>query len=214
MLGTQNLSLFLVSCILLNLTPGQDTMFILGRSIAQGRKAGLISAMGIMSGVLIHTSLTALGLSAILATSALAFSIVKFAGAGYLIWIGIDFLRSREHNDKVEDVEREQLGTLTIYRQGVLTNILNPKVSLFFLSFLPQFVDPQAEFIFSPFIVLGLIFFSTGSIWCTILVCGSTWLTDKVRNRTSVGGILKKLTGILFVGLGIKLAFSHAQQIH
>jgi len=211
MLGTQNLSLFLVSCILLNLTPGQDTMFILGRSIAQGRKAGLISVMGIMSGVLIHTSLTALGLSAILATSAVAFSIVKFAGAGYLIWIGIDFLRSREHNDQVENVEEEQLGTLTIYRQGVLTNVLNPKVSLFFLSFLPQFVDPQAEFIFTPFVVLGLIFFTTGSIWCTVLVFGSTWLTDKVQNRASVGGILKKLTGTLFVVLGVKLAFSHAQ---
>jgi threonine/homoserine/homoserine lactone efflux protein len=211
MLGTQNLSLFLVSCILLNLTPGQDTMFILGRSIAQGRKAGLISVMGIMSGVLIHTSLTALGLSAILATSAVAFSIVKFAGAGYLIWIGIDFLRSREHNDKVENVEKEQLGTLTIYRQGVLTNVLNPKVSLFFLSFLPQFVDPQAELIFTPFVVLGLIFFTTGSIWCTVLVFGSTWLTDKVQNRASVGGILKKLTGTLFVVLGVKLAFSHAR---
>ena len=172
MLGTQNLSMFLVSCILLNHTPGQDTMFILGRSIAQGRKAGLISAMGIMSGVLIHTSLTALGLSAILATSAVAFSIVKFAGAGYLIWIGIDFLRSREYNDKVENVEKEQLGTLTIYRQGVLTNVLNPKVSLFFLSFLPQFVDPRAGFIFTPFIVLGLIFFTTGSIWFTVLVFG------------------------------------------
>ena len=211
MLGTQNLSLFLVSCILLNLTPGQDTMYILGRSIAQGRKAGLISVMGIMSGVLIHTSLTALGLSAILATSAVAFSIVKFAGAGYLIWIGIDFLRSSEHNDKVENVEKEQLGTLTIYRQGVLTNVLNPKVSLFFLSFLPQFVDPRAEFIFTPFVVLGLIFFTTGSLWCTVLVFGSTWLTDKVQNRASVGGILKKLTGTLFVGLGVKLAFSHAR---
>ena len=211
MLGTQNLSLFLVSCILLNLTPGQDTMFILGRSIAQGRKAGLISVMGIMSGVLIHTSLTALGLSAILATSVLAFSIVKFAGAGYLIWIGIDFLRSREHNDKVENAEKEQLGTLTIYRQGVLTNVLNPKVSLFFLSFLPQFIDPQADFIFTPFVVLGLIFFTTGSIWCTVLVFGSTWVTDKVQNRASVGGILKKLTGTLFVVLGVKLAFSHAR---
>ena len=211
MFGVQNFSLFLVSCILLNLTPGQDTMFIIGRSMAQGRKAGIISVLGIMTGVLIHTSFAALGLSAILATSSLAFSIVKYAGAGYLIWIGVGFLRNGRHDDKLEAVESKRLSSWTIYRQGVLTNLLNPKVSLFFLSFLPQFVDPRAEFIFSPFIVLGLIFFTTGSIWCTVLVFGSTWLTDKVQNRTSVGGVLKKLTGTLFVGLGIKLAFSHAE---
>ncbi len=211
MFGIQNFSLFLVSCILLNLTPGQDTMFILGRGIAQGRKAGIISVLGIMSGVLIHTSFAALGLSAILATSSLAFSIVKYAGAGYLIWIGVGFLRNGRHDDKLEAVERKRLSSWTIYRQGVLTNLLNPKVSLFFLSFLPQFVDLQTEFVLIPFIVLGMTFFTTGSIWCMILVYGSAWLTDKFRNRTAMGGILKKLTGTLFVGLGIKLAFSHAQ---
>ncbi len=211
MFGIQNFSLFLVSCILLNLTPGQDTMFILGRGIAQGRKAGMISVLGIMSGVLIHTSFAALGLSAILATSSLAFSIVKYAGAGYLIWIGVGFLRNGRHDDKLEAVERKQLSSWTIYRQGVLTNLLNPKVSLFFLSFLPQFVDLQTEFVLIPFIVLGMTFFTTGSIWCMILVYGSAWLTDKFRNRTAMGGILKKLTGTLFVGLGIKLAFSHAE---
>ena len=211
MFGIQNFSLFLVSCILLNLTPGQDTMFILGRGIAQGRKAGMISVLGIMSGVLIHTSFAALGLSAILATSSLAFSIVKYAGAGYLIWIGVGFLRNGRHNDKLEAIERKRLSSWTIYRQGVLTNLLNPKVSLFFLSFLPQFVDPQTEFVLIPFIVLGMTFFTTGSIWCMVLVYGSAWLTDRFRNRTAMGGILKKLTGTLFVGLGIKLAFSHAE---
>ena len=211
MFGVQNFSLFLVSCILLNLTPGQDTMFILGRSIAQGRKAGIISVLGIMTGVLIHTSFAALGLSAILATSSLAFSIVKYAGAGYLIWIGVGFLRNGRHDDKLEAVESKRLSSWTIYRQGVLTNLLNPKVSLFFLSFLPQFVDLQTEFVLIPFIVLGMTFFTTGSIWCMVLVYGSAWLTDNFRNRTAMGGILKKLTGTLFVGLGIKLAFSHAE---
>ena len=211
MFGIQNFSLFLISCILLNLTPGQDTMFIIGRGIAQGRKAGIISVLGIMSGVLIHTSFAALGLSDILATSSLSFSIVKYAGAGYLIWIGVGFLRNGRHNDKLEAIERKRLSSWTIYRQGVLTNLLNPKVSLFFLSFLPQFVDPQTEFVLIPFIVLGMTFFTTGSIWCMVLVYGSAWLTDRFRNRTAMGGILKKLTGTLFVGLGIKLAFSHAE---
>lgn len=211
MFGIENFSLFLISCILLNLTPGQDTMYIVGRSVAQGRQAGILSAFGIMSGVLIHTLLAALGLSIILATSSLAFSIIKYAGAGYLIWIGIGFILNEGHNDKLEAAEGKQNKRWELYRQGVLTNLLNPKVALFFLSFLPQFVNQQAEVIFAPFMILGMVFFTTGSIWCMVLVYGSSWLTDKYRNRTSMGGILKKLTGTLFVGLGIKLALSQAE---
>jgi threonine/homoserine/homoserine lactone efflux protein len=211
MLGIQNFSLFLVSCVLLNLTPGQDTMYIIGRSVAQGRRAGVLSMLGIMSGVLVHTLLAALGLSVILATSSMAFSIVKYAGAGYLAWIGIGFLLNGKHSETPEPMEKKQHIPWKIYRQGVLTNLLNPKVALFFLSFLPQFVDPQAELIFTPFVVLGMVFFTTGSIWCMVLVYGSSWLTDKLRNKTSVGVLLKKLTGALFIGLGIRLAFSYAE---
>lgn len=210
MFGIQNFSLFLASCILLNITPGQDTMYILGQSIAQGRKAGIISVFGIMTGVLVHTLLAAFGLSVILATSSLAFSIVKYLGAGYLVWIGLGFLLKSGVGNHLEMVKTEQVRSWIIYRQGVLTNVLNPKVSLFFLSFLPQFVVPQTDFIFVPFLMLGTTFFTTGSIWCMILVCGSTWLKDKIRHRTAMGGITKKLTGALFVGLGVKLVFSSA----
>jgi threonine/homoserine/homoserine lactone efflux protein len=167
--------------------------------------------LGIMSGVLVHTLLAALGLSVILATSSMAFSIVKYAGAGYLAWIGIGFLLNGKHSETPEPMEKKQHIPWKIYRQGVLTNLLNPKVALFFLSFLPQFVDPQAELIFTPFVVLGMVFFTTGSIWCMVLVYGSSWLTDKLRNKTSVGVLLKKLTGALFIGLGIRLAFSYAE---
>ena len=210
MFGIQNFALFLVSCILLNITPGQDTMYILGRSIAQGRKAGIISVFGIMTGVLVHTLLAAFGLSVILATSSLAFSIVKYLGAGYLVWIGLGFLLKSKVGNHLEMVTTEQVRSWIIYRQGVLTNVLNPKVSLFFLSFLPQFVAPKTDFIFVPFLMLGATFFTTGSIWCMVLVFGSTWLKDKMRYRTAMGGITKKLTGALFVGLGVKLALSSA----
>jgi threonine/homoserine/homoserine lactone efflux protein len=186
-------------------------MYIVGRSVAQGRRAGILSVFGIMSGVLIHTLFAAFGLSVLLATSSLAFSLVKFIGAGYLIWLGIGFIRSGRHDEELGAVEKEPVRLWLIYRQGVLTNLLNPKVSLFFLSFLPQFVDPKTEFIFTPFIVLGMIFFTTGSIWCMVLVYGSSWLTDRFKNNTAIGGILKKLTGTLFIGLGIKMAFSHAK---
>ena len=159
MLGIQNLSLFVISCLLLNITPGQDTMYIVGRSIAQGRKAGVVSVFGIMSGVLMHTLLAALGLSVILATSSFAFSIVKYAGAGYLIWIGIGFIRNKAHDTQIGINGNLEINLWKTYRQGMLTNLLNPKVALFFLSFLPQFVSPNAEFVFGSFMALGMIFF-------------------------------------------------------
>ena len=206
--GIQNLHLFLVSCILLNLTPGQDTMYIVGRSMAQGRKAGIWSAFGVMSGVLVHTLLAALGLSAILATSALAFNIIKTIGAAYLIWIGIGFIRNGGHQTSGETMAKEDIHPFRVYCQGVMTNLLNPKVALFFLSFLPQFADPGAESVFGALMLLGLIFFTTGSIWCLVLATGSSWLTERFRSSASLGGLLKRLAGILLVGLGIRLAFA------
>ena len=212
MLGIHSLPLFVVSCILLNLTPGQDTMYIIGRSLAQGRKAGVLSVMGIMTGVLVHTLLAGFGLSAVLASSAIAFSVVKYAGAVYLIWIGIGYLRSPNRGaDTIEMGPLKGLQPGGIFRQGVLTNVLNPKVSLFFLSFLPQFVDPGTQLVFIPFLLLGMIFFTTGSIWCLVLVYGATWVTGRLRCWDSLGGIIKKATGALFVGLGIKLAISGVQ---
>jgi RhtB (resistance to homoserine/threonine) family protein len=209
MFGIHSLPLFIVSCIMLNLTPGQDTMYIIGRSLVQGRKAGVLSVMGIMTGVLVHTLLAAFGLSAVLASSAIAFSVVKYAGAAYLIWIGIGYLRSRNRvGASIEAGSFEELQPGGIFRQGVLTNVLNPKVSLFFLSFLPQFVDSGTQLVFIPFFLLGMIFFTTGSIWCLVLVYAATWMTGRLRYRDSLGRILKKTTGALFVGLGIKLAIS------
>ncbi len=208
MFGTHNLSLFVASCLLLNITPGQDTLFILGRSIAHGKKAGVISVAGIMSGILMHTLFAALGLSVILNTSAFAFNAIKYIGAAYLIWIGINMFRSERTEDSFQTIEKRALAPWGIYRQGLLTNLLNPKVSLFFLSFLPQFVDPSTEYTFIPFILLGLILFTTGTIWCLLLAYCASWLTLRFRNRGSLGGMLKKITGTLFIGLGIKLALA------
>ncbi|MBC2713596.1 MAG: LysE family translocator, partial [Desulfosarcina sp.] len=195
MFGIHDFPLFILSCILLNITPGQDTMYIIGRSVAQGKKAGVMSVLGIMTGVLVHTTLAALGLSVILATSSLAFSIIKYAGAVYLVWIGIGFFINRNGSSELPDAPKSALNPWKIFQQGVLTNVLNPKVALFFLSFLPQFVSPQTDLVFLPFLVLGLVFFTTGSLWCLFLVYGASWLTSRFRSRTSAGGVLKKLTG-------------------
>ena len=208
MLGIHDFPLFVLSCILLNITPGQDTMYILGRSVAQGRQAGVLSVLGIMTGVLVHTLLAALGLSAILATSPLVFSIIKYAGAVYLVWLGVGFIISRNERSALPDAPSAATNPWKIFHQGVLTNLLNPKVALFFLSFLPQFVSVGSELVFLPFMILGLVFFTTGSIWCLFLVYASAWLSARFRDRRSTGGVLRKLTGALFIGLGIRLALS------
>jgi threonine/homoserine/homoserine lactone efflux protein len=208
LLGIESFPLFLVSCILLNITPGQDTIYIVSRSVAQGKQAGIWSVAGIMTGVLVHTLLAALGLSTLLATSALAFSIVKFVGAGYLMWLGIEMLRGGGANQRPQPGQIRPLAPWVLYRQGVLTNVLNPKVALFFLSFLPQFVAPHSGHTVVPFLILGLVFFTTGSLWCLCLVLGAAWATKRLRRRTGAGVLMGKLTGALFVTLGLKLAFS------
>jgi threonine/homoserine/homoserine lactone efflux protein len=147
----------------------------------------------------------------ILATSSLAFSIIKYAGAVYLVWLGFGFIINRNDRSALPDAPSSAPNPWKIFQQGVLTNLLNPKVALFFLSFLPQFVSVNSDLVFLPFMVLGLVFFTTGSIWCLFLVYGSAWLSARFRGRRSTGGVLKKLTGALFIGLGIRLALSQAR---
>jgi threonine/homoserine/homoserine lactone efflux protein len=144
MFGIHDFSLFLAAGILLNLTPGPDTVYILGRSLAQGRGAGVASALGICVGSIFHTCAAALGLSAILATSALAFSAIKLLGSAYLVFLGVKMLLDRRKRLSSPSNFRWRT-TGAAFRQGVLTNILNPKVALFFLAFLPQFIDPTSN---------------------------------------------------------------------
>jgi threonine/homoserine/homoserine lactone efflux protein len=208
MAAIHDLELFVVSCLLLNITPGQDTLYILGRSIAQGRAAGFVSVAGIMTGVFIHTWLAAIGLSALLATSAMAFHLVKAAGAAYLIWLGCSFLRRSAGNKTPDPAVLSVENPWRIYRQGIVTNLLNPKVALFFLSFLPQFVDPGSGRAVVSFVVLGMVFFTTGTVWCLLLVYASSWMFKKIASRSAGVRGLRRLTGLLFVGLGIKLALT------
>ena len=142
-MGIVNYGQFVVSAILLNLVPGSDTVYVLTRAIVGGRKKGVISALGISTGILVHTLLAALGLSVILRESALAFNIMKIAGAGYLVFLGIKAVVSKK---PLFDSDPESLdeSPLKVYRQGVLTNVLNPKAALFFLALLPQFVSQSA----------------------------------------------------------------------
>jgi threonine/homoserine/homoserine lactone efflux protein len=207
MFGTQNYSLFLLSGILLNLTPGQDTLYIVGRSMAQGRQAGLLSVLGICSGAVIHTLAAAFGLSAVLAASASAFMAVKFAGAAYLVYLGVRMWRERMQSSGYP-AGFDRAGSWAIYRAGFLTNLLNPKVALFYLAFLPQFIDPATQSKVVAFLFLGASFLATGTIWCVLLALGAATIGARLRNSTSIGAILRRATGAVFVGLGIRLAAS------
>lgn len=198
-----NYGLFVISGIILNLTPGADTMYILGTSMAKGRKAGILSALGISTGCLFHTTLAALGLSIILAKSALAFNIVKFLGAGYLVFLGIRSILSKS-SSLTEQKDGNESG-LKIYLQGVMTNVLNPKVALFFLAYIPQFINPGNSFGPLPFLLLGFTFFVTGTLWDTFLAVAASFLLTFLKKKSGSALLMNKISGVIFVGLGLNL---------
>ena len=205
MFGIHDFALFITTGILLNLTPGPDTLYILGRSIAHGRRAGVASALGICVGSIFHTGAAALGLSAFLATSAWAFTFVKLAGAAYLIFLGVRALLERQH-ELTMPAHFRQRGAAAAFRQGILTNVLNPKVALFFLAFLPQFIDSATPSKTIAFLVLGLTFVTTGTIWCLILAWFSSAFSARLRESPTVTALLNRAVGSLFVFLGVRLA--------
>src|SRR2546423_3391490 len=205
MFGIHDFALFLAAGILLNLTPGPDTAYILGRSIAQGREAGIASALGICVGSIFHTCAAALGLSAILATSAVAFGAIKLLGGAYLIFLGAKMLLDRRRYLNLPSNFHRRT-TAAAFRQGVLTNVLNPKVALFFLAFLPQFIEPTSNMKVLAFLALGLTFVTTGTIWCLILAWCAWAFSERLRRNQTIGQWVNRAAGALFVFMGLRLA--------
>ncbi|MES2652426.1 MAG: LysE family translocator [Bacteroidota bacterium] len=199
---------FLIAGILLNLTPGNDTIFILSKSIAQGRKAGIFSVLGIATGSIIHTLLAAFGLSILIAESPLLFNIIKYAGAIYLFYMGYKMLTDQNKLKTELIPANEKANYFRIYRDGMLTNILNPKVALFFIAFLPQFIDPSYKNTVLPFLLLGATFITTGTIWCLIVAIFSATIFLKLKNSTSIATYINKVCGIALIALGIKVALT------
>lgn len=200
---------FLLTSILLNLTPGNDTIFILSRSIGQGRKAGIISALGIGTGSIVHTTLAAFGLSIIIAKSILLFSIIKYAGAIYLLYIGYKMLTDKNQLNMDKVADQQSINYLKIYRDGIITNVLNPKVALFFIAFLPQFIDPTLKNTVLPFLTLGASFIITGTIWCLILSIFATAIFAKLKGNKRVSTYINRICGLTLIGLGIKVALTN-----
>jgi threonine/homoserine/homoserine lactone efflux protein len=205
MFGIHDFGLFLAAGILLNLTPGPDTACILGRSIAQSREAGIASALGICVGSIFHTCAAAVGLSAILATSALAFGAIKLLGGAYLIFLGTKMLLDRRKQLTLPSNFRQRT-SVAAFRQGIFTNVLNPKVALFFLAFLPQFIDPATNNKILAFVTLGFTFVTTGTIWCLFLAWFASSFSDRLRASETVGQWVNRAIGALFIFLGTRLA--------
>ncbi|NKI72908.1 LysE family translocator [Dickeya sp. CFBP 2040] len=214
MLGIHDLSLFIFSGILLNIMPGPDSLLIMTKSSSQGWRAGSAAALGIGCGTLVHVLAAALGLSAILATSATAFTVLKVLGAVYLVYIGIQALRYQSASRAAavgsddQPVSRPVLSMWKIYWQGFLTNVLNPKVALFFLAFVPQFIDPQAPQKALAFIMLGLMFNASAMLWYHFLAVSTAMASSKLKASKAVRFCLNKTIGVLFISMGVKLAMT------
>lgn len=206
MVDLHSLLLFMCAGLLLNLTPGPDVLYIVGRSASQGRPAGIVSVLGISSGCLVHVSAAALGLSALMITLPAAYEVVRYAGAAYLVWLGLRALLSRRAAFELKSVERASLRR--VFLQGALTNVLNPKVALFFLAFLPQFADPRRGSLPPQILLLGMIFILNGTLVNLAYALAASRMGDWLRSRFGVSAWLGRLTGALFIGLGFRLALS------
>jgi len=212
MFGIVHFPFFVAAVFLLNVTPGPDTAYIVGRSVAQGRGAGMMSALGICTGCCVHTIACAFGLTALLAASATAFTVIKFAGAIYLIYLGVRLAFTPQ--------AKSQAATATsnagpaqaakplkqLFLQGFWTNVLNPKVVLFFVSFFPQFVSGESGHKTLAFLALGGVFVAMSVVWCSFVVWIASSVTRRLGGKPGVKKWLDRVVGSAFVGLGLKLA--------
>jgi threonine/homoserine/homoserine lactone efflux protein len=212
MLGIHGLWLFIVSGLLLNITPGPDTAYIVGRSVQLGWRGGAAAALGIGTGCLVHVFAASIGLSALLAASSLAFTVIKWVGAAYLCFIGITMLLSRAQvlvesaPAESNEISQRQIPLRHVFWQGALTNVLNPKVALFFLAFLPQFVAADSPHKAAAFLLLGLIFVSNGTLWCLGVAAFAAKAAGRIRQSGRAWRWINRALGGLFVYLGVRVA--------
>jgi threonine/homoserine/homoserine lactone efflux protein len=215
MFGIHDLTLFIISGLLLNLMPGPDSLLIMTRSATQGWRAGSAAALGIGAGTMIHIFAAALGLSALLSTSAAAFTAVKWIGAAYIVYVGIGMLRAKLRTaaddaqaQAVAASAAQPLAYRKIFFQGFLTNVLNPKVALFFLAFVPQFISADSTSKPMAFIVLGCIFNFNGMLWCNGLAVFTAFASARLKVKPLAALWLNRVTGGLFLALGLRLALA------
>jgi len=203
---TATLAVFAVAAVTLLLIPGPAVLYIVSRSVGQGRAAGLASVCGIHVGSLLHVAAAALGLSALLVSSALAYDTVRYLGAAYLVWLGVQRLLARDEDARPAGAAREPLGR--IFAQGVVVNVLNPKTALFFFAFLPQFVDAAAGAVPLQVTVLGATFVGLGLVTDSAYALLASTGAGFIRGRRRVARASRLVSGGVLVGLGVTTALA------
>jgi len=210
----QNLLLFIAAGLLLNLTPGPDVLYIVSNALRSGARAGVVAGLGITAGCFVHVFAAAIGVGALLAASATAFTVLKWAGAAYLVWVGVRLLFARgvpvrwgSPAGSPPPCGERQPGLLAVFRGGFLTNVLNPKVAIFFLAFVPQFIAPGTEHKALAFVLLGTLFnvnsIAVNSGWAL----AAAWMARRASVQRGMHW-LDRAAGVMFLGFGLKLALS------
>jgi threonine/homoserine/homoserine lactone efflux protein len=219
---------FLIAALLLNVSPGPDMAYIVGQTAVHGRKIGLFSSFGVVSGAFVHVLAATFGLSAILATSALAFAVVKWVGVAYLVWLGIGALRgsfAKPDDTGAPDettkpvapaipttsaapISSKPMTAFAAWRQGVMIDVLNPKVAIFFMAFLPQFVDPAMGNGAVQFLVLGLMVLLIALVVEGMLVLAVASAAGRIKGSRKLGAWLQRALGGMFIALGVRLAIT------
>ena len=223
---TAQLLLFITAGLVLNLTPGPDVMYIVAHAVRGGARAGVAAALGIAAGCLVHVAAAALGVSALLATSATAFALLKWAGAFYLVWVGVQMLRAALRPDATDNIAagaipasagaglHAQVPRAAVWRRGFLTNVLNPKVALFFLAFVPQFIARDAAHPTLAFAALGLLF-TFNSTWMNVgWAWAAAWVAGRARVLARVTRWLDGVAGAVFIAFAARLALTEAPAGH
>ena len=201
-----NLGFFVVAAVILLLTPGPAVLYIVARSMEQGRRAGLVSVLGVHAGTLVHVTAAAAGLSALLLASAVAFSVVKYLGAAYLIYLGVRRLMDRSTALGPQPTVERSLRRAFV--DGVVVNVLNPKTALFFLAFLPQFADVSRGAVGAQILVLGLLFVALGLVTDGLYALGAGIAAEWLRGRSRLAASERWISGTMYIGLGVAAAVS------
>lgn len=216
----QQLLIFMAAGVLLNLTPGPDVLFIFSHSLRGGLRFGFVAAVGITTGCFFHLGVATLGLGGLLATSSSAFNFIKWVGVAYLIWMGLRLFwgvtqsvespPNSSENFSVEVAAREMPSLFEVFLKAFATNALNPKVALFYLAFVPQFIPVNAPDPAWTFVLLGCVFNFNGLLVCLAWAFFAAWLSERTNLMHRGLQRLDRLTGFMFVAFGLRLAFSHA----
>lgn len=208
MVGIENFITFLITTLFFAMTPGMDTVFVLNKSIIQGKKSGLYASLGICTGILIHTIFAALGFSVLIAKSPIVFSFIKFAGVVYLVYLGVMAIKNSKDVVSVDTKNINQTKSKNDYWAGLVTNTLNPKVALFFLAFFPQFINPAHIENPNPFLFLGIVYALISIVWLLILTFFASIFSNKITGNLNTSIWFNKVGGLVFIAMGVLIALS------